>query len=849
MISLRARSSLRFLLRHPLQLLLSVLGVALGVAVVVSIDLAIGSSRAAFRASAETVSGRTTHQVLGGATGLPDSLPALLRIQGGIRAAAPVVEGVVASRLLPGRALTLLGIDPFSEAPVRPFLGEGGGLDLTALLTTPGGVILSAETAADAGVSSGEAFPLRVAGVVVEGVVVGILSPADELARRGIRDLLVMDVALAQDFLGERGRLGRVDLVLADGAGGAEEVARIQALLPPGTRVEGVGTRTATLEGMTRAFDLNLTALSLLALVFGMFLIYNTMTFSVVQRWRLMGTLRALGVTRGELVWGVLGEAVVVGIAGAAAGVALGVVLGQGLVGLVTRTINDLYFVVAVEGVQVPPSVLLKGAVLGVSATLLASLPPAWEATSVTPGAALVRSAVENRVRQLVPRAAWAGALLLAGGGGALLVPTRSIGVAFAALFAILLGMALATPAATVVLMRALRPALARGAGILGSMAARGVVTALSRTAPAMAALVVAVSVTVGLGVMIASFRGTVVRWLDTTLQADVYVSPPAVVSNRAEGTLPAGLELRYAEVPGVAGISTYRGREFTTPLYGVTRLVALSLHPRGEAALELMDGNPSTALERFRREGAVLVSEPFAFRHAIVPGDRVQLPTGAGDRDFPVVGVFRDYGSDQGVIMMARDTYDAHWDDDGITSLGLFAEPGVEADTLVAALRAVTGEGSEVQIRSNRALRELSLEVFDRTFAITAVLRGLAFIVAFIGVLSALMALQLERERELGVLRANGLTPGQVWQLVTTQTGLMGLVAGVLAMPAGVVLALVMIHVVNRRSFGWTLDMELGPALLGQSLLLAVAGAMLAGVYPAWRMSRTSPAAALREE
>src|SRR5690606_24817580 len=141
------------------------------------------------------------------------------------------------------------------------------------------------------------------------------------------------------------------------------------------------------------------------------------------------------------------------------------------------------------------------------------------------------------------------------------------------------------------------------------------------------------------------------------------------------------------------------------------------------------------------------------------------------------------------GVVMMARATYDAHWTDDGITSLGIFAAPGVDADALVEALREATGEGSEVQVRSNRALRELSLEVFDRTFAITAVLRGLAFVVAFIGVLAALMALQLERERELGVLRANGLTPGQVWQLVTTQTGLMGVVAGLLAIPAGVVL------------------------------------------------------------
>lgn len=849
MIPLRFLASFRFLARHPLQFLLSVLGVALGVAVVVSIDLAVGSSRAAFRASAETVAGRTTHQVLGGATGLPDSLPARLRIEGGIRVAAPVVEGVVSSPMLPGRALTLLGVDPFSEASVRPFLGRGEGLDLSALLTTPGGLLVASETASEAGVVVGEPLPLRVAGRPVAGQVVGILAPADELSRRGIRDLLVMDVAQAQLLLGEEGRLARVDLVLAEGPRGAAEQARVEALLPPGTRLEPAGTRTATLEGMTRAFDLNLTALSLLALVFGMFLIYNTMTFSVVRRRRLMGTLRALGVTRGELLGAILGEALAVGVVGALAGVALGVALGEGLVGLVARTISDLYFVVAVEGVQVGPGIMARGALLGVGATVVASLVPALEATSVTPGSALARSSVEGRLRTLVPRAAWAGALLLLVGAGALLLPTRHIGVAFAALFAILLGMALATPAATVVSMKALRPLLARVAGILGSMAARGVVTALSRTAPAMAALVVAVSVTVGLGVMIASFRDTVVRWLDVTLQADVYVSPPAVVSNRAEGTLPPGLELRYAEVPGVEGVSTYRGREFTTPDYGVTRLVALSLHPRGEGALQLVSGDPAAALRRFREGGAVLVSEPFAFRHRVDPGSTVRLPTETGDQEFPVAGVFRDFGSDQGVIMMARSTYDAWWTDAGTTSLGIFAAPGVDVDELVAVLRGVTGEGSEVQVRSNRALRELSLEVFDRTFAITAVLRALAFIVAFIGVFSALMALQLERERELGVLRANGLTPGQVWGLVTTQTGLMGAVAGILAVPAGVVLAVVMIHVVNRRSFGWTLDLQVGPGLLGQSLLLAVAGALLAGVYPAWRMSRTSPAAALREE
>lgn len=864
-MTLLRRAALRFHLRHPLQLLLSILGVALGVALVVSIDLAIGSARAAFRASSEAISGRSTHQVLGGGSGVPDTLAgAIRRAFPGSVGAAPVVEGYALSPRLPGRALRILGVDPFSEAPVRPFLGEVGGLEFPRLLTTPAGILLGVATAAEAGVVPGDTLPLRLMGREVAAPVLGILDPADPLAREGVADLLLMDIAQAQLLLAEPG-LSRIDLVLPDGAAGEEALRRIRSLLPPGTQLQPTGARTEMMADMTRAFDLNLTALSLLALVFGMFLIYNTMTFAVVRRRRTFGTLRALGVTRAELLRGILGEAALLGGLGAVAGVLLGIVLGEGLVGLVTRTINDLWFVVRVEEAVLSPGALLKGGVLGIGATLLASLPPAWEATSVTPRSALLRSGIEERARGFVPRAAVAGALLLAVGGAVLLLPSRRVGVAFAGLFPVLIGIALLVPGATVLSMRALRPPLSRVAGILGSLAARGVSGSLSRTAPAMAALVIAVSVTVGLGIMISSFRGSVVRWLDGTLQADVYLSPPEVLANRSEGTLPPELAGAIGALPGVQGVSTYRGREFATSRYGLVRVVALDLHPLGEGAIHFLEGEPERARSAFRAGEGIWISEPFAFRHDVSLGESLVLDTETGERALPVAGIFRDYGSDRGVVMMDRALYDQLWTDRGITSIGVFGAPvegdrtggpggdtlGVGPGTLEASIReVVAAQGGEgIQVRSNRTLRELSLEVFDRTFAITGVLRALAFIVAFIGILSALMALQLERERELGVLRANGMTPGQLRRLITTQTGLMGLVAGVLAIPSGILLATVMIHVVNRRSFGWTLDMELGPALLLQSVALAVAGALLAGVYPALRMSRTSPAAALRGE
>lgn len=848
-MTLLTRAGLRHLLGHPAQLGLSVLGVALGVAVVVAIDLAIQSSREAFRVSTETVAGRATHVVSGSVGGLDEALFTRLRLEAGVRASAPVVEGLATSPALPGMALRVLGVDPFSEGPFRPFLAGGAtGVDVSALVAVPGAVVLSSATAARAGVAPGDSLAVAVEGRTRLLPVVGLLEPADRMARAGLRDLLVMDVASAQGLLGMVGRLSRVDLRLAEGAEGEEQLARVSAVLPAGARVEPAGARAAALAGMIAAFDLNLTALSLLALVFGMFLIYNAMTFSVVQRRELLGALRALGVTRREVVAGILREALWVGAVGAVLGLLLGVGLGRGLVRMVARTINDLYFVVSVEGLALPPGVLAKGLALGVGSTLLAALAPALEAAAAPPRVAQLRSAVEAAARRAVPRAAAAGLVLLLVGGGLLALPTQALAVSFAALFLVILGMALLTPLGTVALVGAARPALARGAGILGTMASRGVVTTLSRTAPAVASLVVAVSVTVGLGVMIESFRGTLTRWLSGTLVADVYVSLPSAQASHAEGTLEGALVSALQTHPAVVGWSTYRGTELVDGV-GPLRLIAVELDSRGEAAFDFRDGGGSETFAAFRAGTGVLVSEPFAYRRGLSVGDTVTLPAARGPGRYELAGVFTDYASDQGVVMMGRSAYDSAWDDRGVTSLGLFLREGADADAVVDELTALVPEGRSVSVRTNATLRDGSLEVFDRTFQVTAVLRLVAFAVAFVGVLSAFMALALERSREFGVLRANGLTPGQLWRLVTTQTGLMGLVSGVLAVPMGLVLAWVMIHVVNKRSFGWTLQMEVHPSVLLQAVALALVGALLAGLYPAWRMSRTSPASALRGE
>lgn len=846
---LMTRASLRYLSGHRLQTVLSVLGVALGVAVVLAIDVSIESSREGFRISAETVAGRTTHVLTSEAGALPDSVTGTLRRDLGVRAAAPVVEGFATSASIPGRGLRILGVDPLSEFPFRPWVAGGSNdLSVTSFLTTPRAVMLPAALAATAGLDAGDILPVSIAGESWDLVVAGVVSPADEVTAAGLADVLLMDIAGAQEVLRSEGHVSRIDLLLPNIAAEEELRARLDSTFGAAMTLQPVGTRSETLSGMIGAFDVNLTALSLLALIFGMFLIYNAVTFSVVQRQPILGRLRAMGVTRSEIVTLVLREAVWIGVVGAVIGVGAGIVLSRGLVRMVSRTINDLYFSVSVQGVAIEPALIVKAALLGLLATIVAAIPPALEAAGANPRLAALRSMAESRVRALVPRAALFGVLAMLAGVGLLFLPTRSLVVSFSALFLIISGLAAGTPAGTLVIVGLLRPVLGRFLGTPGILAARGVGNSLSRTAPAIAALVVAVSVTVGLGVMIQSFRGSLTEWLDGTLQADIYVSLPGSSASQATGTIWPEVIDDFVAHPDVAGHSTYRGLDVVRA-DDVFRLVGLDLDPRGEAAFRLIEGRQEEAMTGFREGRGVIVSEPFAYRRDLGAGDSVEITGTAGTRSLEILGVFRDYGSEQGTVMMGRVLYDDLFDDDGVTSLGLFLNEGVDSERVVEELVASLPPGRFVVARTNDTLRRVSLEVFDRTFRVTAVLRLLAFIVAFVGVLSALAALQLERARELGMLRALGMTPGQLWGVVVGQTGLIGLAAGLLAVPMGLVLAVVMVFVVNKRSFGWTLDFLVSPGILGQAVALALIAALLAGLYPARRMASSSPALALRGE
>ena len=840
------RAGLRQLFRHPWQTVLAVVGVALGVGVVTAVDLANQSAYRAFRLAGEAVAGKATHQVVGGPTGLSDTLYTELRVRHGIRPSAPVVEGFVD---VPGHApLRLIGIDPFAEGPFRSFSGRFlRNADITSFLASPATGMLLRDTAERLGVRQGGTLSVVSHGTRQRLLVCGYLQPESETAREGLRSVILTDISTAQELLGNVGRISRIDLIIPEGRSGNVQLQKVREILPPEATIVGAASRVGNLEQMTRAFRLNLTALSLLALVVGMFLIYNTTTFSVVRRRRLIGLLRAIGVTRREIFGLLLGEALLIGVIGSAAGLLFGSLLGRELIRLVTRTINDLYFVTEVGSVILLPEAFVKGALLGIGATVAAAIPPALEATSAPPRAALSRISIEAGTRRIAPLAALAGVAAMIAGAGMLLPEGAGLTFSFAALFIIIVGYALLVPSVMVGFSRLVRPLMGVCFGVTGRIAARGIVVSLSRTGVATAALVVAVSATIGIGVMVGSFRQTVARWLESWLRADVYVTTVGTGTGRNKPPLDPELVERLSSVSGVSSVS--RTRRVTVEGEGPpTELLAMQIPQSTFDGYRFREGDPRRAWNSFSTGEAVIVSEPYAYRHRLHAGDRLSLRTAQGVRQFPVAGVFYDYGSDSGVVAISRSAYERFWNDRTVDGMGFYASPGVSAEQLTASLLRLSGE-SRISVISNRALRQASLAVFDRTFAITGVLRLLTIIVAFVGILSALMAMQLERARELAVMRAVGLTPAQVWWVICGETGLIGIVAGLLSIPLGIIQALVLVYYINRRSFGWTMELTAGPGLLLEALLLSVTAALLAGLYPARSIAAASPAAALKEE
>ncbi len=852
---------------EPVRSAVTVLGVALGIAVVVAIRLANVSSLRGFEVALETMAGATSVEIVGPALGIDETLVPQLGFLRDYGLVSPVVEGDALaepdrraeSESRPAEMLRVLGVDILRDQPLRDYrlIGFAGGdrppsaQEFLELLLDSRAIVLTEKYARRVGLEVGSTVWLTVGDRRDAFTVRGLL--ADEGPARVLDGhFALMDIAAAQLALDRLGRLDRIDVRL-DAAVAIEVAEReIAARLPDSLTVQRPARRGQQVEQMLAAFHLNLTALSYVALLVGLFLVYNTVSISVVARRGEIGTLRALGLSRRAVVWLFLGEAAALAVPGCLIGLVFGQALAHGAVALTSQTVQALYVASAAVVPVVARAEVALAFGIGLPLSLLAAALPALEASRVTPLAAIRgHDRVETRFR-LRPRLFVAPMALLALGGWlAQLGPINGLPLAgYGAALAFVLGAAGLVPVVLFALGRFGGPLVGRLFGIEGQLAHANLAGAISRLSISVAALAVSLSMMVAIAVMIGSFRETVIYWVGQTLEADLFIGPATRSEGARQATLSSEVERLVSDHPEVAAIDRFRT---VAAIYRDAQIVLGS----GDFAVLLDRGNllfkaPADARAAVREAidaDAVVVSESFSLKHGHEVGDEIVLTTPAGPRRFRVAVVYFDYSSDRGVVMMDRHTFARHFGDVAPTGLTVYLRDGADADATRVDLLSRVGERHRIYVYTNQALRAEVLRIFDATFAITYALEVIAVFVAVLGVAGTLVTLVLERRRELAMLRLVGADRRQVRRMVMLEAGMLGGVSQAIGLGVGLLLSLVLIFVVNVQSFGWTIQFHVPVRFLAQMSAAILVATALAGVYPARRAARIYVAEQMGEE
>ena len=593
---------------------------------------------------------------------------------------------------------------------------------------------------------------------------------------------------------------------------------------------------------MLAAFHLNLTALSWIALIVGLFLVYNTVTISVVARREEIGTLRALGLTRRRVLMLFLGEAGALAFIGIALGLVLARLLADAAIGLTSSTVRTLYIASAAAPPAMDWSHIVLAIVIGLPLSLLAAAVPAIEASRVAPTSAIRgHDRLDMRVRLratslIAPVLALAIAFWLAR-----LEPVNGRPLfGYLSSFVLIVGASLLVPAIMFGLARLGRTTLRRRLGVQGLLAHANLTAAIPRLSISVSALAVSLSMMVAIAVMIGSFRDTVVYWVGQTLQADLFIGPGVRPTVGSEQTVSPDVIDVVSRHPDVAAVDTFRNVDLVYNNH-------LSVLGAGSFDVVLSHGamlfkSPADAREQLRQaigQDEVIISEPFATRNQKRDGDILTLDTPGGPRDFRVAAVYYDYSNDRGVVVMDWRTFTRHFGQLSPTGVAAYVKEGVAPEQVRNELLSQLREGHRVFIYTNRALRDEVLRVFDSTFAITYALEFIAIVVGMLGVAGTLLTLVLERRRDLSLLRLTGADRRQVRRMVVIEAALIGAVSQGIGLTVGFALAAILIYVVNVQSFGWTIQFHLPLAFLVQASIAVVIATAIAGIYPAHRAAR----------
>jgi putative ABC transport system permease protein len=822
--------------KHVLRTLLTTAGIVLGVAVFVGMHTANQSVLFAFNRTIERIAGKTELQVSAGETGFDEAVLETVQAVPLVRVAVPVIEAIVDSGIAGEGSLLILGVDMTGDRSLRDYELDSADEaiidDPLVFLAQPDSIILTKEFADKNGIAVQSRMTLGTVLGERQFTVRGIMKSSGLASAFG-GNLAIMDIYAAQKMFGRGRTFDRIDLALQPGVTIADAGGQLRSMLGPGFQVEPPSGRGQQFEAMTAAYSMMVSISSLFALFIGMFIIYNSFAIAVTQRRSEIGILRALGATRRQIRVLFLAESAVTGLIGSIGGLLFGLLIARAIAASIGTLLSDVYGVAQrADEIAASPGLLALALVIGMATSVVAALIPAQQAARVDPVQALqkgkyqVLSAGESRAR-IVAAAVFAAvsiACLAAGDSRVVFY----VGYALAILVALLLG-----PLMSLALARGLRPLLKGLRPVEGALAADSLIQAPRRTSASVAALMLSLALVVAFAGMARASYESIIDWMDTALNPDLFVVPSQDIAIRTL-RFPQAMETELRDLDGIARVQPVRNARVVfrqTPVM----IVATDVASLAESVdRQPVAGDPDEMFRQTAAGAGVMVSDNLAQLQNLRLGEVIELPAPHGTIRLPIAGIVVDFSDQQGTILMDRALFIRYWHDDSVNVFRVYLEPGAQVPDVKQRVLERFEDERQVFVLTNGELKAYIIRITDQWFALSSVQIAVAVLVAILGIVNTLTVSITDRRRELGVLRAVGGMQGQIRRTIWMEAlsiGTLGLVRG---SALGALNLYYILEIVHRDIAGMRLDYAFPTSTMAMLVPTILAAAFIAAIWPA---------------
>ena len=860
MLRLLTTISWRHARRHRLRTGLTFLGMALGVAVIVAIALVNRALTTSFQSTVEQIAGKAVLQVTNSESGMADTIFPTVRDTEGVEDVAAAVDGFLPLSGMRAERLYIYGVDLLSDFTMREHQFAGAGFAFENeldFIAQPDSIALTESFARRYALKIGSSIALNTSRGRQMYTVRALLKEAGT-ARVFGGNFALMDLPVAQAAFGKAGKLDIVDITVEPGADIAAVQARLRQRLSGFADVERPKKRGEQIESLLTSFRVGLFFVSLIALFVGFFLIYNTVAVSVAQRKREFGTLRCLGMRRGEVLRLIVAEALILALVGAAGGCLLGWALAQAALLAVGETVRNLFSSIGLSGGALSPRELGLALASAIGVALFAALHPALDAMRISP----LENALQAAWRPVfIGKKSWSTRLgllcfgaapALIGAAPLLVGPVRQFSIGVVGMLVFLLGLAFFSPVIIAFTAR-------NFSGVMGCLpavswaearlASDGVRRNPIRSGITVATLIISLAAIFTIAAFVNSVRGSLLAWVDQMVTADIIISSGARTAGPRNVSLTEEPLAGLQALPGVKVVDLYRlvranyqGR----PIVVESFAAAISAPVR---KLPMAQGDGTRALKEMGEGRGAIISESFQSRFGKNVNDAIELVTPSGPVTFRVLGIYIDYSSDIGSVLIDRSLYKKYWRDELVDAYDLWLAPGADVAAAIGKIKDDYGARYQFFISTHGELRDAVVRIMEQSFVVNYAVEIVAVMVAIFSVINTLLASVLDRNREIGVLRAIGATQTQVRRMIVIEATWMGLIGGALGLCAGSIMAYHHVVYNTKLLTGWTFQFFYPYDVAGLAIFAAALLCALAGWNPAKRAAATPIVTAISYE